>query len=120
MTKLDKVTSTRPAQSLNTSAWALFMALAIGCAHRAPFAYTDIEYTGVERVTLDASPCFGPCPAFRVSVSADGNVAFEGRSHAVAHGHSRIDIARLELRTTEQTLHNVCHGRAELHASAGG
>lgn len=65
------------------------------CAPRAPAASLR---TG--NVTLEASPCYGTCPAYRVSIYADGNVEFEGSLYAVAHGHARIaaDSAQALLR----------------------
>jgi hypothetical protein len=59
--------------------------LVIACAPRSPS--TPI---GIERVTLDASPCYGTCPGYRVSVSTDGKVDFKGRAYAVARGHSHV------------------------------
>lgn len=42
-------------------------------------------------VTLERSTCFGNCPAYRVTVAADGKVSFTGRAHVQtmqATGHA--------------------------------
>lgn len=43
-----------------------------------------------ERIVLERSGCFGNCPAYRVVLSADGTVTFEGRRFAVRHASDHI------------------------------
>jgi hypothetical protein len=67
------------------------LALAFGitlCATCAPRARSTS--LPMESVTLDASPCYGTCPGYRLTVSTDGNVSFEGRAYAVKHAHSQV------------------------------
>ena len=40
----------------------------------------------VDRVSLERGACFGRCPVYQVTVSSDGQVAFEGRANVAARG----------------------------------
>lgn len=37
-------------------------------------------------ITLERTPCFGFCPMYKVSITADGSVTFEGRDHVKMKG----------------------------------
>jgi Domain of unknown function (DUF6438) len=63
--------------------------LALGaCAVRANSSTPPLPESSV---TLERSTCFGNCPAYRVTVAADGQVAFTGQAHVQtmqATGHA--------------------------------
>jgi hypothetical protein len=51
-------------------------------------------------ITLERTVCYGPCPIYKVTVTADGTVIFEGRQNVklkdVVKGHiSREDVRSL-------------------------
>jgi hypothetical protein len=43
-------------------------------------------------LTLERTPCFGSCPVYRVTVSADGTVRFDGKSFVSHPGSSLAHI----------------------------
>lgn len=49
------------------------------------------------RVTLERRPCYGTCPVYRLAVSEDGLVTFEGLQHVDSIGRftGRIDARRV-------------------------
>jgi hypothetical protein len=49
-------------------------------------------------LTLERTPCFGTCPVYRVTVTADGIVRFDGKSHVPRPGSAvgRVPKARLD------------------------
>ena len=49
-------------------------------------------------VTLERTPCFGTCPVYRVTASANGAVRFEGKSHVPHRGSAvgQVPKARLD------------------------
>ena len=49
-------------------------------------------------VTLERTPCFGTCPVYRVTASANGAVRFEGKSHVPHPGSAvgQVPKARLD------------------------
>ena len=60
------------------AALALLVGLA-ACGPRAPHAPApDSASTPGTVVTLERGPCFGTCPVYRVSLSGEGSVTFEG------------------------------------------
>lgn len=40
----------------------------------------------VETITYETTPCFGFCPAYKVTLSSDGRGVFEGGSHTAVQG----------------------------------
>ena len=45
-------------------------------------------------ITLERTPCFGSCPVYTISVSASGQVTFEGRAHVRLLGTATGQIPR--------------------------
>jgi hypothetical protein len=42
---------------------------------------TETREQGAPVITLERTACFGGCPVYRLSVTADGAVGYEGRAH---------------------------------------
>jgi hypothetical protein len=74
------------------------------CAPRKPAAVEAAAPAPDDPViTLERTACFGRCPEYRLSVSADGAVQYEGRAH-VAHlgvGSSQITPQRVQALISE-------------------
>ena len=49
-------------------------------------------------ITLERSPCDGKCPAYKLTISADGGVVFEGHSHVKEVGIARSRITQEQLK----------------------
>jgi hypothetical protein len=63
--------------------------------------------TRIEQVTLERTVCFETCPAYRVTISGDGSVKFEGKSYLKAGIRTkRIDAKALrELADEVERVH---------------
>jgi len=67
------------------------------CASRQDTTAAGGNATGSEAgiepvVTLERAPCFGSCPVYRVWVSADGTVGYEGKAHVRQLGRANGKI----------------------------
>ena len=49
-------------------------------------------------ITLERTPCFGMCPVYKVTISADGRVVFEGRHDVKKIGTAKSTIPQQQLR----------------------
>jgi len=48
-------------------------------------------------ITLERTTCFGTCPAYKVSIFADGSVLYEGRDFVKTKGDAHGQITKEEL-----------------------
>jgi hypothetical protein len=48
-------------------------------------------------VSLERGPCFGTCPAYSLTVAADGSVLFNGQYFVVAEGNHSATLSPAEL-----------------------
>lgn len=74
----------------------------VGCGSRGAVADSSAAVSADApiadfRATLERKPCFGTCPVYRVSVTGDGAVLFEGVQHVDSIGRftGRIDRERV-------------------------
>jgi hypothetical protein len=63
------------------------------CGHRAPSPAPDAGSARGAVVTLERGPCFGTCPVYRVSLSADGMVEFLGTRFVSRVGNASARVA---------------------------
>jgi hypothetical protein len=49
-------------------------------------------------ITLERTPCFGMCPMYKITISADGRVVFEGRNYVKKIGTAKSTILQQRLR----------------------
>lgn len=49
-------------------------------------------------ITLERTPCFGMCPVYKLTISADGRVVFEGRHDVKKIGTAKSKISQQVLR----------------------
>jgi len=64
--------------------WAVWGALlCLACAPRRSVSPAEDNTAGAAEpvITLDRTACFGRCPVYRLSVTHDGLVTYEGRAH---------------------------------------
>jgi hypothetical protein len=65
-------------------AFAALAALSVAACATAPPA--ESSGVGLASISYETGPCFGACPVYRVTVSADGAGRFEGRRYTAATG----------------------------------
>ena len=51
-----------------------------------------------DSITLERTVCFGTCPAYRVTISSDGTVTFEGRQYTKTKGLATGHISANDFR----------------------
>ncbi len=85
----------------------LFALVAVGCAPTARPAQPDSK-VAVDSIVLQRTGCLGTCPAYRLSVRADGFVTFvshnrgdEGRTESIARGRDIVRRIEQELERTQ-------------------
>jgi hypothetical protein len=52
--------------------------------------------TIISSVTMHRSGCYGTCPIYKVTVSANGSVEFDGERHVLVFGKSKGSISRVD------------------------
>jgi hypothetical protein len=70
---------------------ALLAALA-GCATTGAGSPETGPESGPASISYETGPCFGACPIYRVTVSADGSGVFEGRRWTTAEGRRSFRV----------------------------
>lgn len=86
----------------------LLMALALaqnGCSANAPTAQdppkqpllTSQEIPSDTVMTLTRTACFGACPVYELTISADGTVVFEGKRFVGTEGTAKSQLGKAEL-----------------------
>jgi hypothetical protein len=58
----------------------------------------------VGKVTLERTPCYGPCPVYRVTISGTGEVEYFGEAHVYKAGAHRWRISRRRLQRLAEAL----------------
>jgi len=51
-----------------------------------------LERLPFERIELERTPCFGACPAYKVTLHRDGSATYEGGAHAPREGDFRGSV----------------------------
>ena len=82
---------------IRTATLALLL-MTVACAPRKPAESASDSASGAEggtdaAVTLERKPCFGGCPVYRISVSREGIVSYEGQA-----GVRRVGAASRRIR----------------------
>jgi hypothetical protein len=74
-----------------------FFTLDWGDARRAPPIIIPDDLSSVV-ITLERTPCFGTCPAYRVTVHGDGEVTYEGEMFVEVTGTETYQIPEADVR----------------------
>lgn len=72
--------------------------LAIGLAGCATTPQAEAAGSQVRSISYETGPCFGACPVYRVSVSADGSGRFEGRNFTAVRGERTFRLTPAQYR----------------------
>jgi hypothetical protein len=67
----------------------------------------------VTKITLERTPCYGPCPVYRVTVLGTGEVEYFGRAHVARAGTHRWRISRRRLQRLAEALERAKYLRLE-------
>jgi hypothetical protein len=79
-----------------TGARVALMMIAVACGPRvivrSPAATTDVS-SAMTLVSLERKPCYGTCPVYKISVTGDGAVVWDGRANVDSMGRksARLD-----------------------------
>ncbi len=74
----------------------LLILFALGCASQPRTETTPMENTAATADTLlvfERTPCYGYCPAYRVTLTTDGALVYEGLSHVATEGFVREQLS---------------------------
>jgi Domain of unknown function (DUF6438) len=68
--------------------------LASGCAPRSTVISEEgrEEMIAAPAITLERTACFGTCPVYRLAVTADGTVSYEGRANVRQLGRATAQV----------------------------
>jgi hypothetical protein len=80
--------------SIKYSVAALALALG-GCATLPP---AEAAQRAPASISYETGPCFGACPVYRVTVSADGTGRFDGRNFTAARGERSFRVSPAQYR----------------------
>jgi hypothetical protein len=76
--------------------WAVVLLLAVtACASRNGVPAVDESAAGqsdASAITLERTSCFGRCPVYRLAVSADGKVSYEGTANVKHLGAATAEV----------------------------
>ena len=67
----------------------------------------------VRRITLQRTPCYGPCPVYRVTVSGTGEVEYFGEAHVDKSGAHRWRISWRRLQRLAEAFERARYSRLE-------
>lgn len=69
----------------------LFFGLTLGCGSAESFPKID-KIPDDLQITLERSACYGTCPDYSLSITADGRVVFEGRRFTKTEGKAETKV----------------------------
>lgn len=87
-----------------------FLLTAAACSGPNRYLSSDSE----PWLQYERSPCFGPCPAFTLTVEANGHARFSGRRNASPEGKHEAQWSQQDLQILAVTAHAV-----QLHRHEG-
>jgi hypothetical protein len=74
---------------------------ATACATAPPGTGSDVRLASI---SYETGPCFGACPVYRVTVSADGEGRFEGRRFTAVTGERVFRVTPQQFQAFSQAL----------------
>ena len=67
----------------------------------------------VRKITLERTPCYGPCPVYKVTVLRTGEVVYFGEAHVAKVGTHRWRISRRRLQRLAEAFERANYFRLE-------
>ncbi len=74
----------------------------------------------ITKITLERTPCHGPCPVYKVTVSGAGEVGYFGRAHVYKTGTHRWRISERRLQRLAEALERADYLHLEGDYTGGG
>jgi TonB family protein len=69
----------------------------IGLERTAPVPFPKIEHPDDIVITMERGVCYGSCPAYRVKITGDGSVEYNGGAYVLLLGNHRARISKEEV-----------------------
>ncbi len=67
----------------------------------------------IKKLTLQRTPCHGPCPVYTVTVRGTGEVRYLGEAHVARTGEHRWRISERRLERLAEALERARYSRLE-------
>lgn len=58
-------------------------------------------------LTMERTPCFGKCPAYKITIFNTGNVIYEGYSHTSKIGKFKKQLTKKQLKEIQQMMDDI-------------
>jgi len=78
----------------------------VSCALTAPLPTPTPDYSDLV-VTMERTPCFGTCPAYKLTVYGDGRVVYEGNMFVAVEGQQTTTISQDAVQELVAALENT-------------
>lgn len=78
----------------------------VSCALTAPLPTPTPDYSSLI-ITLERTPCFGTCPAYKLTVYGDGRVVYEGSMFVAVDGQQTATISPNDVRELVAAMENA-------------
>ena len=76
-----------------------------GCTpQRSDYGPQPVPSAAVEQIEYEAGPCFGACPVFRFTLSADGKGSFVGMRNTAVAGERLFTVSPAEYRAFAERI----------------
>lgn len=92
---------------LTFGAGVLFVSFWLVKNHSFATALSETELTKDVEITLERSVCFGSCPDYKLTISGDGTVVFEGREFVKTKGTIKSKISPEKVRQIIKEFENA-------------
>ncbi len=70
----------------------------------APSLPSDTPY---QSITLERTACYGTCPMYKVTISANGKVNYEGKDFVKVKGKAQTSLTTAQVKTLEKAIAEV-------------
>jgi Domain of unknown function (DUF6438) len=64
-------------------------------------------YTPYQSITLERTACYGECPIYKVKISANGKVNYEGKDFVKVKGKAQTSLTTAQVKTLEKAIAKV-------------
>ena len=58
-------------------------------------------------ISLERTPCFGPCPAYSLMIFSDGRVIYQGNKYVAVEGKRKYKIPKYKIKELVKHFHRI-------------